>query len=211
MRDPQSITVNEDERMIPVWSIMVASRGVCAGGVLFLVDCAGAAAPRSAADRLSHLLQLFLGRVVALYFLMVGYISKDSPRRAMSTRFWMVVCFVMPGGIGAVHLLPAAPAGGHTLPCLQHACAERFPFLPPVQLPAYGQLRQLLPHRARDRPVLHPLRPRAGQGPACPPACMCWGIELVRNSVLVAKGPELTGRNVDPGYARSSAVTPARH
>jgi hypothetical protein len=24
MRDPQSITVNEDERMIPVWSIVVA-------------------------------------------------------------------------------------------------------------------------------------------------------------------------------------------
>ena len=42
------------------------------------------------------------GVVAALYFLMVGYISKDAPRRGMSTRFWMLVCFVMPGGIGAV-------------------------------------------------------------------------------------------------------------
>jgi predicted amidophosphoribosyltransferase len=33
---------------------------------------------------------------------MVGYISKDAPRRGMSTRFWMLACFVMPGGIGAV-------------------------------------------------------------------------------------------------------------
>ena len=27
MRDPQSIAVNEDERMIPVWSIVLASVG----------------------------------------------------------------------------------------------------------------------------------------------------------------------------------------
>jgi hypothetical protein len=40
--------------------------------------------------------------VASLYFLMVGYISKDAPRRAMSTRFWMFICFVMPAGIGAV-------------------------------------------------------------------------------------------------------------
>jgi hypothetical protein len=42
------------------------------------------------------------GVLAALYFLMVGYISKDAPRRAMSLRFWMLICFVMPGGIGAV-------------------------------------------------------------------------------------------------------------
>jgi hypothetical protein len=33
---------------------------------------------------------------------MLGYISKDAPRRGMSTRFWMMVCLAMPGGIGAV-------------------------------------------------------------------------------------------------------------
>jgi hypothetical protein len=42
------------------------------------------------------------GLLVALYFLMVGYVSKDAPRRAMSARFWIAICLVMPGGIGAV-------------------------------------------------------------------------------------------------------------
>jgi RNA polymerase subunit RPABC4/transcription elongation factor Spt4 len=40
--------------------------------------------------------------LAALYFLMIGYVSKDAPRRSMSARFWMLICFVMPGGIGAV-------------------------------------------------------------------------------------------------------------
>jgi len=42
------------------------------------------------------------GLLVALYFLMVGYVSRDAPRRSMSARFWMLICFVLPGGIGAV-------------------------------------------------------------------------------------------------------------
>jgi hypothetical protein len=42
------------------------------------------------------------GLLAALYFLMVGYVSKDAPRRSMSARFWMMICFVLPGGIGAV-------------------------------------------------------------------------------------------------------------
>ena len=48
---------------------------------------------------------------------------------------------------------------GIALPGVRHACAERFPLLPAVQLPAYRQLRHLLPQRARHRPVLHALRP----------------------------------------------------
>jgi ribosomal protein L34E len=101
MRDPQSITVNDDERMIPVWSIIVASLAfVLLEYYLWVV----------APDQRHHVpaigfriyFNISWGVVVALYFLMVGYISKDSPRRGMSTRFWMLVCFVMPGGIGAV-------------------------------------------------------------------------------------------------------------
>src|SRR5271168_445597 len=38
----------------------------------------------------------------ALYVLMVGYVSKDAPQRAMSLRFWIAICLIMPGGIGSV-------------------------------------------------------------------------------------------------------------
>jgi hypothetical protein len=38
----------------------------------------------------------------ALYFLMVGYISRDSPRRGMNAPTWIILCLVLPGGIGTV-------------------------------------------------------------------------------------------------------------
>jgi predicted amidophosphoribosyltransferase len=33
---------------------------------------------------------------------MVGYVSRDAPRRNMSTRLWVVICLAMQGGIGLV-------------------------------------------------------------------------------------------------------------
>ena len=103
MRDPQSITVNDDERMIPVWSIVVASLAFVLVEYYFWVVAPEQRhhAPPPIGFRIYF--NLSWGIVVALYFLMVGYISKDAPRRGMNTRFWMLVCFVMPGGIGAVH------------------------------------------------------------------------------------------------------------
>jgi predicted amidophosphoribosyltransferase len=68
--------------------------------------------------------------VASLYFLMVGYISKDAPRRAMSTRFWMFICFVMPAGIGAVLYFLLRPPQVFRCPsCGTHAQAD-FHFCP---------------------------------------------------------------------------------
>jgi predicted amidophosphoribosyltransferase len=68
--------------------------------------------------------------VVSLYFLMVGYISKDSPRRGMSTRFWMLICFVMPAGIGAVlYFLLRQPEVTHCAACGTHVQSD-FHFCP---------------------------------------------------------------------------------
>jgi RNA polymerase subunit RPABC4/transcription elongation factor Spt4 len=101
MRKPQSIAVNEDERMIPVWSIVAAAAAfVLVEYYLWLV----LPGPQHHVPPLGLRLYFNIswGMVLALYFLMVGYVSKDAPRRAMSSRFWIVICFVMPGGIGAV-------------------------------------------------------------------------------------------------------------
>ena len=102
MRDPQSISVNDDERIIPVWSIIVASVAFVLVEYYFWMVAPEQRhhAPPPLGFRIYF--NLSWGIVAALYFLMVGYISKDSPRRGMSTRFWMLICFVMPGGIGAV-------------------------------------------------------------------------------------------------------------
>ena len=42
------------------------------------------------------------GSLVASYALLLGYVSRDVKRRGMSAALWMLVCIVLPGGIGAV-------------------------------------------------------------------------------------------------------------
>ena len=102
MRDPQNIAVNDDQRMIPAWSIVVASVAFLAVEYYFWIVAPTQRHHAPPPIGLRLYLNLSWGLLASVYFLMVGYISKDAPRRAMSTRFWMLVCFVMPGGIGAV-------------------------------------------------------------------------------------------------------------
>ena len=129
MRKPQSIAVNEDERMIPVWSMVAAAVAfVLIEYYLWLV------LPIHK-DHVPPLgLRLYFniswGVVLALYFLMVGYVSKDAPRRAMSSRFWMLICFVMPGGIGAVlYFLLRQPMVSRCAACGTHVQSD-FHFCP---------------------------------------------------------------------------------
>ncbi len=159
MRDPQLINADEDTRMIPLWSMAMAA------AVFVLVEYYFWLVFPQTQHHVPPLglriyLNLSWGLLASLYFLMVGYVSKDAPRRAMSSRFWMLICFVMPGGIGAVLYFLLRAAAGFAVPGLRHACAKRFPFLPAVRLSAHGELRQLLPHSSRHRPVLHSMRPR---------------------------------------------------
>lgn len=42
------------------------------------------------------------GTLWASYALLLGYVSRDVKRRDMSAGLWMLVCVVLPGGIGAV-------------------------------------------------------------------------------------------------------------
>jgi hypothetical protein len=128
MRDPQSISANEDARLIPVWSIVVAA----AAFVLVEYYCwqvlPGQHHPPPIGFRIY--LNLSWGMLAALYFLMVGYVSKDAPRRAMSARFWIAICFVMPGGIGAVlYFLLRQPEVSRCPSCSTHVQSD-FHFCP---------------------------------------------------------------------------------
>jgi hypothetical protein len=130
MRKPPTIAVNEDERMIPMWSIMAAVAAFVAVEYYFWVVAPEQRhhAPPPLGFRIYF--NLSWGLLVALYFLMVGYISKDAPRRAMSTRLWMLVCFVMPGGIGAVlYFLLRQPEISHCPACSTHVQSD-FHFCP---------------------------------------------------------------------------------
>lgn len=72
-----------------------------------------------------------LSALAALYILMIGYISRDSPRRGMSTTLWTVVCVVIPSGIGAVlyfllrqPVLSLCPACGCRIESEYHFCPQ---------------------------------------------------------------------------------------
>jgi len=98
---PQDISVDEDARLIPYWSMVLAALSFMLVEYYFwivLPNQHGHLPPIG----LRIYLNISWGLLAALYFLMVGYVSKDAPRRAMSARFWMLLCFVMPGGMGAV-------------------------------------------------------------------------------------------------------------
>jgi hypothetical protein len=103
MFEPQSIRADEEKRgrLIPFWSVVAACLAFVAVEYYVWLVMPG---PRRYAPPMGFRIysNLSWGLLASLYFLMVGYVSKDAPRRGMSTRFWVVVCLAMPGGIGAV-------------------------------------------------------------------------------------------------------------
>jgi hypothetical protein len=102
MPEPQPFRMDEEERMIPVWSIIAASLAFVLVEYYFWDIAPGQRHHQAPPLGMRIYLDLTWGALAALYFLMVGYISKDAPRRAMSTWFWMFICIVAPPGIGAV-------------------------------------------------------------------------------------------------------------
>ena len=101
MPEPQLIDPNEDTRLIPVWAIVAAVAVFVLVEYYFWLVFPGQQHHVPPLG-LRIYMNLSWGLLAAIYFLMLGFVSKAAPRRAMSARFWMLICFVMPGGIGAV-------------------------------------------------------------------------------------------------------------
>src|ERR1035441_4612018 len=101
MRDPQSISVNDDTRLVPMWSMAAAVAAFVAVEYYFWFLM-----PEQQHHQPPMGMRIYLnvscGLLASIYCLMVGYVSEDAPRRAMSVRFWIPICIVMPGGIGTV-------------------------------------------------------------------------------------------------------------
>jgi hypothetical protein len=129
-RDPQSIAVNEDERLIPLWSIVAAVAVFVLVEYYFWLVLPEQHPHHAPPLGFRIYFNFSWGVLASLYFLMVGYISKDAPRRAMSSRFWIIICFVMPGGIGAVlYFLLRAPLVSRCPACSTHVQGD-FHFCP---------------------------------------------------------------------------------
>ena len=130
MRSPETIAVDHEERMIPIWSIVLAAASFVAVEYYFWMVAPAYRHHAPAPIGLRIYFNTSWGVMCALYFLMVGYISKDAPRRSMSARFWMLICFVIPAGIGAVlYFLLRAPEASVCPACGTHVVSD-FHFCP---------------------------------------------------------------------------------
>jgi hypothetical protein len=94
---------SEEMRLIPRWSVALAVFAfVFMQYISWVVLPAHRHHPPSMPLGLRMYLALSWSALAGLYVLMVGYVSRDAPRRSMSSRLWIIVCLVLPGGIGAV-------------------------------------------------------------------------------------------------------------
>src|ERR1700677_799125 len=86
-------------RMIPIWSMVLAVVLFVGMQLIFHVVM-----PHHKHELLPLRLMMGYawGTLWASYALLLGYVSNDAPRRGMSAGLWMLMCVVMPGGIGAV-------------------------------------------------------------------------------------------------------------
>jgi Double zinc ribbon/Phospholipase_D-nuclease N-terminal len=100
----QSISsFSEEVKLIPRWSIAAAALAFVFMQYFFWVILpAHRLHPSTAPFSLRFYFALSGSTLVALYVLMAGYVSRDAPRRSMSTRLWVVICLALPGGVGAV-------------------------------------------------------------------------------------------------------------
>ncbi len=98
----ESTTFSDEMKLIPRWSIALAVFAFVFMQYIFWVVLPAHRHHPGPPIGLRLYFALSWSALAGLYVLMVGYISRDAPRRAMSSRLWMLVCVVMPGGIGAV-------------------------------------------------------------------------------------------------------------
>lgn len=119
-------------RLIPMWSVAAAAVAFTAMQyVMWIVVPSHYHHPHNMPLGFRIYFNLSIGALSALYLLMIGYISRDSPRRGMSTSLWILVCLVIPSGIGAVlyfllrlPVLSSCPACGCRIESNYHFCPQ---------------------------------------------------------------------------------------
>src|SRR3984957_8237732 len=99
--------LNEEVKLIPRWSIAAATVVFVFMQYLYWVilpayRVALHVRPIAAPVGVRFYFALSWSSLAALYVLMGGYVSRDAPRRNMSTRLGVVICLAMQGGIGLV-------------------------------------------------------------------------------------------------------------
>jgi len=94
--------LTDELRLIPQWSIGLAIFSFVAVQYIFWVVMPAHTHHPGAPRGLHAFFAISWGEYAVLNALAIGYVSKDALRRGMSRPFWMLVCLLAPGGVGAV-------------------------------------------------------------------------------------------------------------
>jgi double zinc ribbon protein len=121
---------SDELRMIPRWSIALALAAFVLMEYIFWVVMPAYRHHAPPPIGLRLYFALSWGALTSLYVLMVGYVSKDAPRRGSSVRLWVVVCVVMPGGIGAVLYFLLRPPVVSLCPACNTSVQAEYHFCP---------------------------------------------------------------------------------
>jgi Double zinc ribbon len=126
-------SLSEEVKLIPLWSIAAAVFAFIFMQYFswVILPAAHRLRPSTAPFSLRFYFALSWSTLAAMYMLMVGYVSRDAPRRSMSTRLWVVICLAMPGGIGSVlyfllrqPVVASCPSCGTSIHTEFHFCPQ---------------------------------------------------------------------------------------
>ncbi len=121
----------DELKLIPRWSIAAAAVAFLAMQYIFWAVLPVHHHHQPSPIGLRIYFAMSLSLLSSLYMLMIGYISRDTARRGMSAWQWIVICLVLPTGIGAVlyfllrqPLLTACPACSTLVQNAYHFCPQ---------------------------------------------------------------------------------------
>ncbi len=95
-------SLSSELRLIPRWSFAAAALAFVGIFYVFWVIVPRSHPHHQLPSGLRVYFAFTWSSLSALYMLMVGYIWRDTARRGMRARFWIALCLVLQGGIGAV-------------------------------------------------------------------------------------------------------------
>jgi hypothetical protein len=128
---PSDFSFSDEMKLIPRWSVAAAAFAFVAMQYIFWVLLPEHRHHEPPPFGLRLYLALSWSALASLYMLMVGYVCRDTERRGMQARVWIVLCLVLPGGIGAVlyfllrqPLISLCPACGTRVQSEYHYCPQ---------------------------------------------------------------------------------------
>jgi len=100
VRNDNPARFSDELRATPLWAAVLATLGFLGMQFLFLVIMQRD--PHAPPAAVRAFLGLLAGTLVACYFLLVGYVSRDAGRRGMNRLLWTLIAFFVPNAFGII-------------------------------------------------------------------------------------------------------------